>query len=57
MDSSALKSGLAYEFKFRIPENQTVPFLYPSHNIEIFLSYLIVLSEHLHVWFHDMFFD
>jgi len=57
MDSFALKSGLAYEFKFKIPENQAVPSLYPSHNIEIFLSYLIVLSEYLYVWFHDMFFD
>ena len=30
MDSSSLKPGLAYEFKFKIPENKTVPFLYPE---------------------------
>ena len=29
---------------------------YPSHNIEIFLFCLIILLEHLHVWFHDIFF-
>lgn len=30
MDSSALKSGLTYEFKFKISENKTVPYLYPE---------------------------
>ena len=30
MDSSALKPGLTYEFKFKIPENKTVPYLYPE---------------------------
>jgi fluoroacetyl-CoA thioesterase len=30
MDSSSLKPGLAYELKFKIPENKTVPFLYPE---------------------------
>ncbi len=30
MDSSSLKPGLAYEFKFKISENKTVPFLYPE---------------------------
>lgn len=30
MDSSTLKPGLSYEFKFKIPENKTVPFLYPE---------------------------
>ncbi len=27
---SSLQAGLTYEFKFRIPENKTVPFLYPE---------------------------
>lgn len=26
----SLKSGLAFEFKFRVPENKTVPHLYPE---------------------------
>lgn len=30
MDSSSLELGLAYEFKFKIPENNTVPFFYPE---------------------------
>jgi len=30
MDSSALKPGLTYEFKFKISENKTVPYLYPE---------------------------
>lgn len=30
MDSSALKPGLTYDFKFKIPENKTVPYLYPE---------------------------
>jgi fluoroacetyl-CoA thioesterase len=30
MDSSALKPSLFYEFKFKISENKTVPFLYPK---------------------------
>ncbi len=30
MDSSALKPGLTYEFKFKITENKTVPYLYPE---------------------------
>lgn len=30
MDSSSLKPDLAYEFKFKIPENKTFPFLYPE---------------------------
>jgi hypothetical protein len=31
MDSSTLKPGLAYEFKFKIPENKTVPYLTQNH--------------------------
>jgi fluoroacetyl-CoA thioesterase len=27
---SSLKSGLAFEFKFKVPENKTVPHLYPE---------------------------
>jgi fluoroacetyl-CoA thioesterase len=27
---NSLKPGLAYEFKFKIPENKTVPYLYPE---------------------------
>ena len=26
----SLKSGLAFEFKFKVPENKTVPYLYPE---------------------------
>jgi len=27
---SSLKPGLTYEFKFKVPENKTVPYLYPE---------------------------
>ena len=27
---SSLKPGLSYEFKFKVPENKTVPYLYPE---------------------------
>jgi fluoroacetyl-CoA thioesterase len=30
MMNAALKPGLTYEFSFRIPENKTVPYLYPE---------------------------
>ncbi len=30
MTDSALKPGLSYEFKFRVPENKTVPYLFPE---------------------------
>jgi fluoroacetyl-CoA thioesterase len=28
--NDSLKPGLAFEFKFRVPENKTVPYLYPE---------------------------
>jgi len=28
--NNSLKPGLTYQFKFRVPENKTVPFLYPE---------------------------
>ena len=27
---SSLQPGLTYEFKFKVPENKTVPYLYPE---------------------------
>lgn len=30
MRDSSLKPGLSYEFKFKVPENKTVPYLFPE---------------------------
>ncbi len=30
MTDSPLKPGLSYEFRFRVPENRTVPYLFPE---------------------------
>jgi len=43
MDSSALKPGLTYEFKFKISENKTVPYLYPeSPEFQVMPKVLVV---------------
>jgi len=53
MDSSALKPGLTYEFKFKISENKTVPYLYPESPEFQVMPKVLVVNWYIVDVFHE----